>query len=67
MTLSNINHGDNLRLPLHTQNPEKSSALGGFAPDLPPGALLLRAPPPDPRYWLALRARRWIKLNLVWF
>jgi len=34
---SAINHGTNLRLPLDTQNAERPSASGGFAPLTPTG------------------------------
>ena len=68
MTLSNINHGANLRLPLDTQNAERPSPSGEpRAPDLEPGALPpgrpLEALPSDPRYRLALRACHGIQLS----
>jgi len=52
MTLSNISHGANLRLPLDMQNTERPSASGAWPPDSPTGG----SAPLEGSYRFALRA-----------
>ena len=59
LTFANINNGANLQLRLDTQKQKGIRPLtptGGSTPAPPLGA-----PPPDPRYRLALRARHGIR------